>query len=75
MLYEELHDNFWPNHFEMMTEDPVHHVYISSTNAINLCVNDFPKVTKLTLVEKFKGPRDSIAIDLNRIIPLNNSLN
>jgi hypothetical protein len=70
MLYEKLNDDMWPYHFEMMIEDPVHHVYISSTNAIQQCASAFPKVTKLTLVKKFNGRRDLIAMYLNRIIPL-----
>jgi hypothetical protein len=70
MLFEEFDDGIWSMDFEIITEDPVHHVYISNTYAVKQCAGHFPKVTKLTFAERFDEPRDSTVIDLNRIIPL-----
>lgn len=49
---------------------PIRHVDIHSTNAMQLCSDDFPNATKLTLSETFDVPRDSLVTHLSRIIPL-----
>jgi hypothetical protein len=69
MLYAEPEKNVCPDHLTI-TRDSVHRVYIHNTNAMKQFVGDFPNVTELTLSETFDVPRDSIAPNLNRIIPL-----
>jgi len=69
MWYNEPGNNIWPHHLKI-TKDPVHHVYIHNTDAMEQFVGCFPNATKLTLSKTFNVSRDSIATNLNRIISL-----
>jgi hypothetical protein len=50
--------------------DSVRHVCIDKSNAMKQFGGHFTNANELTLWKKFDVPRDSIVIDLNRIIPL-----
>ncbi|CAF4947184.1 unnamed protein product, partial [Rotaria sp. Silwood1] len=69
VLYDELVENIWSSRFDI-NEDPIHHICIHSTNMIKKSIGNFPNATKLTFCETFEVPRDSIIIDLNRLLPL-----
>jgi hypothetical protein len=69
VLNDELTENIWSSRFDI-NEDPIQHVCIHSTNMIKQSLDKFPNATKLTFCETFEVPRDSIAIDLNRNLPL-----
>ncbi|CAF3305385.1 unnamed protein product [Rotaria sp. Silwood2] len=69
VLYDELAANIWSSRFDI-NEDPIHHICIHSTNMIKKSIDNFPNATILTLYETFEVPRDSIIIDLNRLLPV-----
>jgi hypothetical protein len=69
MLCEEQTKNMWlPAHD--INEDPVHHLYISSSEMNKQVSIYFPNTTELTLDGAFDMCRDSFAISLARFIPL-----
>ncbi|CAF4985919.1 unnamed protein product, partial [Rotaria sp. Silwood1] len=69
VLYDELVENIWSSRFGI-NEDPIHHICIHGKNMIKESIDHFPNATILTFCETFEVCCDSIAIDLNRSLPL-----
>jgi hypothetical protein len=69
MLYEQTAQKRWSSPFDV-NDDPVHHIFIHSANAMKNFVGDFPSATELTLSKSFYVYRNSILNSLSSIIPL-----